>query len=98
MRCFTFRGEGEVVDADLEELGVERHGVEKAMTKVWRPKAERWKEDDSGYLSVNALTLEQGQEGLDLRVWIEEKVVGYGNMRFGRGEVRLDRPHDGGAY
>lgn len=89
-------GEGEVVDVDLKEMGVK--GVEEGKTRVWRPKGEGWKENTTGYLSVNSLTLEPGQEGLDLREWVEKKYVGYEDMLFGKGEDRLDRPHEGGAY
>lgn len=85
-------GEGEVVDVDLSELGVGGQGKEIGMTKVWRPKAEGWIDHDTGYWNVNALTLDQGQEELDLGEWTEKRVVIYEDMRFKKEEGRQDRP------
>lgn len=96
VRCFTLMGEGEVVDVELEEMGIK--GAEKGSTRAWRPKGEGWKENKTGYLSVNALTLGQGQEGLDLREWVEKKCVGYEEMLFEKVDERVERPHEGGAY
>jgi hypothetical protein len=101
VRCFTFMGQGEVVDADLGALGVGDGTV-----KAWRPKLEGWTEDkrDNGsYLSVNANTLEPNQQGFDLREWHEKKWVCYLDfLKAGTEEEmgfpRYERPFEGGAY
>jgi hypothetical protein len=50
------------------------------------------------YLSVNAHTLEPGQEGLDLREWTEKGWIAYLDMKDQVGESRLGEPHEGGIY
>lgn len=101
-RCFIFMGEGEVVDIDLGALGVKNGGG--GTVKAWRPKKEGWKEgkfDHGRYLSVNAYTLDPGQEGLDLREWYEKKWVGYiDDLRDpeDKGGFSVERPYAGGAY
>jgi hypothetical protein len=99
VRCFAFMGEGETTAVDLDGR----------KQRVWRPKAEGWKEgrNATGYLSVNASSLDAGQEGLDLRVWTESKWVAYLDY-LGEGakgeeggvgkEDRYGRPHEGGMY
>jgi hypothetical protein len=118
VRCFIFSGQGEVVECDIEkDLGrrdfVEgikglQKGVKEGMVKVWRPKKEGWFErgfplELRSYFSVNAYTLEVGQEALDLREWTEGKKVLYLDCLEpngeGTGKVRTyERPHYGGAY
>lgn len=118
VRCFTFSGKGEVVECDMEkDLGgrefVEgikdlHKGENDGTVKVWRPKKEGWYErgyplEGRSYFSVNAYTLEAGQEGLDLRQWTEEKQVLYLDCLEpngeGTGETRTyERPQYGGAY
>lgn len=101
-RCFTFMGEGEVVDVDLGSLGVKE--AEGGTVKAWRAKKEGWVEDRPAhgrYLSVNAYSLDKGQEGLDLREWYEKKWVGYVDRVRGpedRGDFTFERPHPGGVY
>ncbi|CZR56896.1 uncharacterized protein PAC_06785 [Phialocephala subalpina] len=90
VRYFAFNGESEVVEVDIPVAEKGEEEVERR--KVWKPKTEGWIEKETGYLSVNAVTLEPGQEGLDLREWIA-----YLDMR-GEEEARMGRPHDGGIY
>lgn len=104
VRCFIFMGEGEQVEVDLGELGVE--GYEKGVkTAVWRPKKEGWKEGKAQhgcYLSVNGYTVDANQEGFELGDITDSKVVGYIDYlksgEEGMGHPRLSRPHQGGAY
>lgn len=99
VRCFTFMGQGEVIDVDLAEAGVD--GEKPGLVKAWRPKKEGWKEGKTKhgcYLSVNAYTVDVDQEGFDLREMLENKVIGYVDALHGTGSDRLDRPYDGGAY
>jgi hypothetical protein len=98
VRCFAFWGQGEVTELDVEAW---KGGDEKGeVREVWRAKREGWKEGmgGTGYLSVNAMTLDQGQEGLDLREWVEKKWVCYLDCKEEKEENRYDRPHDVGAY
>lgn len=67
------------------------------MKKVWKPKTDGWTEKDTGYLSINAATLEPDQKGLDLREWTEKGWIAYLDQR-GEEVARLGRPHDGGMY
>jgi hypothetical protein len=99
VRCFLFIGDGEVgIRKDIP-------GHEGEDVSVWMPKRETWfeyKRSDEGkrrtYLSVNALTLDAGQEGLDLRQWAEEKRISYLDALKFEGSDRFDKPHDGGTY
>ncbi|KAH7371451.1 hypothetical protein BKA64DRAFT_677031 [Cadophora sp. MPI-SDFR-AT-0126] len=89
VRCFSFIGEGEVRDAEIEGLGTRN---------VWTPKKEDWVEGGGSYLSVNAATLDAEQEGLDLREWTEKGWIAYLDIKDEVGEDRLGSPHPGGMY
>ncbi|KAF2110114.1 DUF636 domain-containing protein [Lophiotrema nucula] len=101
VRCLTFAvdaNNSEIVDIDLEEwLGKESKGKS---TKVWRPKQEGWDEQkfETSYLSVNATSLDAGQEGLDLREWHEKGWIVYLDCLDYKEENRLGRPCRGGQY
>jgi hypothetical protein len=96
VRCFTFTGESEVVDVDLEVvLGKDSEGK---TTKVWKCKAEGWKESKMAYLSVNALTIEQGQEGFDLREILDKKWLAYLDCKEYKEKDRFDYPQVGGTW
>jgi hypothetical protein len=90
VRCFAFMGEGEIKEVEIEGKVV----------KAWAPKKEGWVEGTSntGYLSVNAATLEAAQEGLDLREWAEKGWIAYLDFLGEVGETRLGKPHEGGMY
>ncbi|KAK1749480.1 hypothetical protein QBC47DRAFT_395703 [Echria macrotheca] len=101
-RCFTFAGEGEVVEREVPLSTDDARDGEKKT--VWCPK-QGWVEDGTRYLSVNGYTVDAGQEGLDWRVWTENKWVMYMDWLSGEdahpvGEDRrrYDRPFPGGAY
>ncbi len=83
-------GEGEVKEVEI--------GGEKV--RVWAPKEDGWKEGTqyTGLLSVNAATLEAGQEGLDLRQWTEKGWITYLDFLNKVGEDRLGAPYEGGMY
>ena len=90
-RCFAFSGgEGEVVDRE----------VDGEMRKVWMIKREGWNVDVSkkSYLSVNAHTLEAGQEGLDFREWVEKGWIAYLDARDRASATQMGVPHDGDMY
>jgi hypothetical protein len=88
VRCFAFTGEAEVVTTQVEGKDV----------KAWKPKKEGWEENKTGYLSVNAVTLDQDQEGLDLREWHEKLWISYLDTKEWVGEERLRLPYPGGIY
>jgi hypothetical protein len=106
-RCMTFMGEGEVIDVDLTELGVEPgFGLkdEQTKTKVWRPKRDGWKEGkvNGCYLSVNGQSVEAGQEGFDLIEFVDKKwVLYYDYLELDGTEAkpqRYGKPHEYGTY
>lgn len=92
VRCFTFMGEGELVEKKVGGLD---------SRTVWSPK-QGWYEDLTRYLSVNAYTLDAGQDGLDLREWTEKKWVMYLDcLSDGHDPIAsrsYERPFPGGAY
>lgn len=52
----------------------------------------------TGYLSINAASLDPGQEGCDLREWTEKEWVVYLDCLEEVGENRAGKPHVGGMY
>lgn len=90
MRCFAAYGEGEVRDV----------GVGEEVRRVWTPKRNDWEEglEKTGYLSLNAASLDPGQEGCDLREWAEKRWIVYLDCLEEIGEARLGKPHVGGMY
>lgn len=107
VRCFVFMGEGETVTVE-DEAVLALEGVRKAEegeeVKAWRPKKDGWQEGKAFgcYLSVNAETIDQGQDGFDLREWREKEWILYLDVkRSGKpdqGMPRYERPHPGGIY
>ncbi|KAH8676428.1 hypothetical protein BGZ60DRAFT_504040 [Tricladium varicosporioides] len=92
VRCFTFYGESEVRELEVEVRG------EVEMRRVWTPKREGWVEPSTGCLNVNAATIEPGQDGFDMREWHEKKWIHYLDMKDEVGDARLGEPHNGGLY
>lgn len=96
VRCFTFRGAGEIVTVDGTGLGDDKQGKR----EVWRAK---WNGEDNTrpYVSVNGTSIDY-REDLDLRVLTEEKRVQYFDDRSEPAEkkqdARWERPHYGGCY
>jgi hypothetical protein len=88
VRCFAVAGEGEVKEVETEE----------GKKQVWKVKSEGWDEKKSNYLSVNAATIEPGQEGFSLKEWTEKGWIAYGEMREGIDVDRYGEPYEGGMY
>lgn len=101
VRCFTFDGIGEVRDMVVPETQTAAGAAAAGETvATWRPE-RGWVEDGKRYLSVNAYTLDAGQEGVDLREWTEKKWVMYLDCFTGQDgpmERTYERPFAWGAY
>ncbi|KAK9358872.1 hypothetical protein V1504DRAFT_441809 [Lipomyces starkeyi] len=87
VRCFAVMGRGRGGGRGEEE--------EKAtkMTKAWMVKADGWVENVTGYLSINGLTLEPGQQGLDLRELKNKGWIEYLDRKEDKHEDRFEYPH-----
>ncbi|KAF2741314.1 hypothetical protein EJ04DRAFT_530376 [Polyplosphaeria fusca] len=98
VRCIAFAGpKTETVEIDLETwLGKESAG--KTTTTVWKMKDQDWDETKGDYFTVNATTLDVGQEGLDLREWHEKGWIVYLDCLDYKEDNRHGRPHRGGQY
>ena len=61
----------------------------------WAPRREGWEEGTTGYFSINRLTLDQPQEGLDLREWVDKKWIFYMDHMSDTDKAKYsyDRPH-----
>jgi hypothetical protein len=95
VRCFAISGKGGAEDGEIVEKEID--GTKK---EVWVMKSDDKRHADGSfsYLSINAQTLEPGQEGLDLREWYEKKWVHYLDCLDEEGEDRFVEPHRGGTY
>lgn len=97
VRCFAFAGEGEISEVDLDKMEGKKE-PKGLLKKVWKPKAENWIEGKTGYLSVNATTLEPEQQGLDLREWTEKQWITYLDVLHSVRKEDSFVPHEGGMY
>jgi len=96
VRTFAHWGEGFIDEVDLSSVLGEDEGKEDGkLTKVWRPKEQA--EPEESYFSVNGMTFDAGQKGLDLREWHEKGWIGYVDALESR-EDRGRKPHVGGCY
>jgi len=98
-RCFSFAGEGGIVERDLDAvLGSQGKSEGEKKTSVWMVKDDRDARGGKGpYLSINAHTIEVDQ-GLEMRKLTEDKVVQYIDCRESVGDLRYDFPHAGGSF
>jgi hypothetical protein len=108
VRCFTIRGETEHAEVEVEtksirELGIgtvaaEDNGVTKV--KAWKLKKKGYAEvpDGDNYFSVNAVTVNPKQNGLDLREWHERRWIAYVDSLERKESFKVGSPHVGGIY
>lgn len=85
-----------MVDVDLDALdvkGVRNKDGEKT-TKVWRPTPEVF------YLSVNGNTIDAGQDGFDMRDYVDNKSLMYFNRLVDEKPIPDNEPtpYPGGCY
>jgi hypothetical protein len=90
VRCFNINGVGEVRDVE----------VEGKVVKAWTPKREGWREGHQYgcYFSLNATSVEPGQEGFDMREWTEKGLIVYIDCLNETHKDRLGKPFKGGMY
>lgn len=102
-RCFTFAGDGEVVDVNLEELGVSGlpGADEDGKVKVWRPRPGGGHPQMGHYISVNAHSIDAKQDGFDMRELTESKYIMYCDCLSPEEDelpMTFQRPQPGGCY
>jgi len=84
---------------DKDDGGGDKASGSEEETEVWTPHKEGWTEEEGlGYLSVNATSLDVGQEGLDLREWHEKGWIAYLDTLENKEENRMRVPFVGGMY
>ncbi|KAH8586658.1 hypothetical protein B0O99DRAFT_643921 [Bisporella sp. PMI_857] len=89
VRCFNITGQGGVSDVELEGK----------MVRAWTPK--RGGVDEMGrycQFSLNATSIEPGQEGFDMREWHEKGWIVYLDCLNEVEDDRFGRPCEGGMY
>jgi len=106
VRCFTVLGHAENVEVELPTTLLQGAGMAEGKSgdtkkvKIWKLVKDGFKEGPRGnsYFSINAITLNAGQEGLDLREVHEKGWVAYVDSLERKGEQRVGKPHTGGMY
>ncbi|KAH8648047.1 hypothetical protein BGZ60DRAFT_344433, partial [Tricladium varicosporioides] len=90
VRCFSFEGEAEIREVEIDGK----------IQQAWAPKREGWSEGTKNgcYLSINAITIEPGQEGFDLKEWHEKEWISYLDIKDETGKPRMGVPYPGGMY
>ncbi len=108
VRCFTVRADTE--DAEVEvrtksirELDIKCIGSESGETvkiKAWKLKKEGFREGNGcpNYFSVNAVTLNPMQEGLDLALFHKNQWIAYVDSLEKKAGAQVGKPHIGGIY
>lgn len=99
VRCFVLMGEGEHVPmtSSTKAMSITETSTTKA-SMAWKLKSQGYVEDVTGYISVNATTIEPGQDAGDLREWQDKKWICYLDCLDGKGSRSFEKPHRGGMY
>ncbi|KUL87462.1 hypothetical protein ZTR_04535 [Talaromyces verruculosus] len=104
VRCFAAAGPWikNEISRDLVDKAISPKRFEGGKSlSVWRMDPAVYLEMKTGYVSINALTIDQDQlhdQSLDLRHLVDEKAVEYMDGKEGKGERRYTYPHEGGAW
>ncbi|GIC88107.1 uncharacterized protein Aud_004498 [Aspergillus udagawae] len=104
VRCFATAGPWikDEIGRDLVEKARSPETFEgRDRLSVWRMDPALYQEHQTGYVSVNALTIDQDQpheQSLDLRQLVDQKVVEYMDCKERKGEKRYTYPHEGGTW
>lgn len=110
VRCFTVRHPAENTEAEVPVESLQKLGIKEksdaegpddvVKVPVYKLKSEGFAESPHGtsYFSLNAVTLDAHQEGLNLAQWHENRWVQYvDSLGDGRG-WKTGEPHPGGIY
>lgn len=89
------------LSADLDKLGIDDiKGVakEKDMA-VWRPVLSAWdkKRGDGTYFSLNGHTIDAGQEGFEMRDYVDNKTMTFLDWLHNQNDSKKE-PHAGGSW
>jgi len=105
VRVFGVGGLWEPMHVDVEQWAGEKSKGGAKQQLVMRSKPTTRTREVSGeevtepyhYVSVNAVTLEPGEE-IDLRMWHDKGWIVYMDCRERTGKPRVEKPYDGGMY
>jgi hypothetical protein len=103
MRGETEQAEVEVPTSSVRELGLAPEPSESedtAKVKAWKLRKEGFAErpNGAGYFSINAVTLNPKQDGLDLMEWHEHQWIAYVDSLDRKAGFQVGKPHPGGIY
>jgi len=108
VRCFTSQGAVETREVDvpvkaLKALGLPvDNGADGKTVKrtTWGVKSEGWEEHKGKncYFSLNAVTLDAEQDGLDLSIVHEKGWLGYVDSYSRKEKMRVGQPYYPGIY
>jgi hypothetical protein len=106
-RTFGVGGGWKQVELDIDEWAG-KEGEESKKQKVWMtetkgeitlPRGGQEVTMPLHFVSVNATTLEVGEDGVDLREWFEKGWISYGENRDpSKAGSHQPKPHPGGMY
>jgi hypothetical protein len=104
VRCFATAGPWirDEISRELANKAISPTRYEgRGRLSVWRMDPALYLEQTTGYVSVNALTIDQDQlheQSLDLRHLVDQKEVEYMDCKESKGDERYTYPHDGGTW
>lgn len=99
VRCFIFAGDGELLDVDMDKISVSVPGKDGKVT-AWRPKLGGGHPEMGHYLSVNAHSIDVGQD-FDMRELSEKNTIMYCDCYSPEeleAPMRYGRPQENGSY
>ena len=67
-------------------------------TPVWRIPSGDFEETTTGYLSINAVTIDHDQPGFDLRALADKKWIQWIDRKDDKEDARYDYPQEGGIW
>ncbi|KAJ1706019.1 hypothetical protein AFGD_011563 [Aspergillus flavus] len=108
VRCFATVPHWKQDQIDIEKISaavpkLDLPGVEESTktVTVWRMDPDTFQEDVTGYLTINALTIDQDQahgKNIDLRQLVDNKWVQYSDWNMRQHESRYDYPQERGTW
>ncbi|EAW15032.1 uncharacterized protein ACLA_004460 [Aspergillus clavatus NRRL 1] len=104
VRCFAVAGpwKQDTIDRELVDMALPKNGDDEANpVSVWRMDPALYQERVTGYVSLNALTIDQDQAHgttLDLRELVDRKWVEYLDCKERKEENRYTYPQEKGTW